>query len=141
MNEIEQQGVDLLAIMHRSMDWDVWGSKRLKYWDVFQENVAAAAYTNSLAKWLDRFCNRMSVTTPGRNDADRTALNAILNGGQDKLMLKCLREETQLVVLAVRVAQQEKKEQAQAAQAKMEQMELDALNTQTGQPVEGEIET
>lgn len=134
MNEDQQAGVNLLMILHRSMDWDVWGSKRLKYWDVFQENVAAAAYTNSLAKWLDRFCQRMSVTTPGRNDGDRDALNAILNSGHDKALLKVLRDETQLLVLSVRVAQQEKKEAREHALAEIEQMELDALNPAAGTP-------
>lgn len=109
--ELKQMVADLLLIVHLSMDWSVWGSKRLKYWDVFQENVAAAAYTDNLAKWLNQLCQRMSVLTPGRNEKARARLEEILNSGNDRALLKLLREETQLLVLMVRVAQQEKKVQ------------------------------
>lgn len=115
--DLKQQAADLLAIIHLSMNWDVWGSKRLKYWDVFQENVAASAYTDNLARWLNTLCNRMSVLTPGRNEKDRDRLEQILNSGNDRALLKLLREETQLLVLMVRVNQQVKKDARAAAEA------------------------
>lgn len=115
--DLKQQAADLLAIIHLSMNWDVWGSKRLKYWDVFQENVAASACTDNLARWLNTLCNRISVLTPGRNEKDRDRLEQILNGGNDRALLKLLREETQLLVLMVRVNQQVKKDARAAAEA------------------------
>lgn len=123
---LKQQAADLLAIVHLSMNWDVWGTKRLKYWDVFQENVAASAYTDNLAKWLNTLCNRMSVLTPGRNEKDRVRLEEILNGGHDRAQLKLLREETQLLVLMVRVNQQVKKELRVAEDVAGAEMALDA---------------
>lgn len=106
---LQTQAARLLTILHLSMNWDVWGSKRLKYWDVFQANVSASAYTDNLGKWLQRMCERMSIDTPGRNEAQRKELSQILGGGKDRALLNLLREETQLLVLMVRVAQQGKR--------------------------------
>lgn len=121
---IHQMCVNLIMIIHLSMNWDAWGSKRLKYWDILQDNVASAAYTDKLSRWLTTICNKMSIGTPGRKEEDRNALLDIMSAGHDKAMLRHLREATQLCVLEVRVTQQEKKEarelQEKIGQAKEE---------------------
>ncbi len=94
----------------------------------------AAAYTDSLAKWLNTLCARMSVSIPGRNEQDRARLEAILNSGQDRALLKLLREQTQLLVLMVRVSQQTKKDEAAARAAEEDMPGL-------GQPLEPDPET
>jgi hypothetical protein len=43
-------------------------------------------------------------------DADRERVNAILNSGQDKAILRLLRGETQAIIVQVRVLQQERRE-------------------------------
>lgn len=110
MNDTQRAATDMVLILHRSMDWDIWGKKRLKYWDTYQEAVAACAYTNSLAAWLNSVCLQMSIVTPGRNDTDRAHLEGILNSNQDDRLLDCLRFETVRVFLAARVAIEQTKE-------------------------------
>lgn len=109
-NVHQQMATELVMIIHLSMDWDTWGSKRLKYWEIFQNAVSSAAYTNKLSRWLANICNRMNIGTPGRSDNDRQNIAGIINSGMDKPILRLLREETQTLILEVRVAQQEKKE-------------------------------
>jgi len=113
MNETQtpqQAAADLVLILHRSMDWDTWGKKRLKYWEIYENVVTSAAKTtNSLTRWLNSVCSRMGIVAPGRNEADRTRLQAIISSGRDRELLKVLREEPQLVILLVRAHQEDKK--------------------------------
>jgi len=118
---IHQMCVNLLMLIHLSMDWSIWGSKRLKYWEIFQENVASAAYTDKISKWLSTICARMSIGTPGRKEEDRAMLFDIMSAGHDDAILEHLRSATQLCILEVRIAQQEKREvREQAAIEKIE---------------------
>jgi hypothetical protein len=55
-----------------------------------------------------------------------------LNGGGDRALLKLLREETTLLVLMVRVANQERKEEWEAKQAE----EAESLQPGFGLPTE-----
>lgn len=113
-----QAAATLVLILHRSMDWDLWGKKRLKYWDIYENAVTSAARTtNSLTRWLNSVCSRMSITAPGRNDADRQQLNALLNAGRDAAVLKVMRNEPQIVILLVRTHQEDKKAAARAERA------------------------
>lgn len=54
-------------------------------------------------------CLRMNADL-GRNAEERESANKILNEVDDKAILKLLREETTLIVLMVRVANQERRE-------------------------------
>lgn len=94
--------VDLVRAVHGSMDWDIWSKKRLTYWSIFGDNIAAAAYTSSLAKWLSNICNTMSVRSVGRTDNERLAVEQLINSGNDKAVLRSLREETSIVILILR---------------------------------------
>lgn len=54
-------------------------------------------------------CLRMNADL-GRNAEERESANKILNEVDDKAILKLLREETTLIVLMVRIANQERRE-------------------------------
>lgn len=110
MNETQAMAVDLVLILHRGMNWDTWGTKRLAYWDILQEAVAESAYVPTLAAWLNSICGRMDIRAAGRNSADRARLEVILNSGQDAALLRVLRTETQFIILAARVAVESQKE-------------------------------
>lgn len=116
MTETQQMALDLVLILHRSMDWEVWRPKILKYWSVLQEAVAASAYTNNLAAWLNSVCSQMSITTPGATADDRARLEAILNAGEDRAVLRCLRTETQFIVVSARVATEARRAEYRARQ-------------------------
>ena len=109
--QLRQQAAQMVLILHRSINWDIWGSKRLRYWGILQDTITSKAYTNSLARWLNGVCQAFDIHTPGWNAEDRQYLEVVLNSGQDRALLKLLREETQLIVLMVRVVQQEAREE------------------------------
>jgi hypothetical protein len=48
---------------------------------------------------------------PGKNADDRATVEQIANSGNDRAILKLLRDETTLIVLMVRVANQEKSDE------------------------------
>ena len=99
------------------MDWDTWGSKRLKYWEILTNAVRASAYTNSLSRFVNSLCSRMQVPTLGVNNADRVALDDLLNGldpQQERAILRLFREEATTLVLQVRVWIEERRAAHQA---------------------------
>jgi hypothetical protein len=71
-------------------------------WQQFENEIRAAAYTASLAKFINSICLRMGVNL-GRSDGERTVAEDILRTANDRSTLKMLREETTLLVLMVRV--------------------------------------
>lgn len=85
-------------------------------WQQFEDNVRSAAYTSRLSVWYDTLCRKLSIEV--RRD-DTAAVQAVLQAGQDKAVLKALRDETALLVLLVRVANEERKAAYQAAQEEL----------------------
>jgi hypothetical protein len=81
----------------------------MSIWRQFEDAVRSAAYTSSLGKFVNSLCLRFQASL-GRNAEDREAAQMILNNGQDKTLLKLMREETTLLVLMVRVRNQERRE-------------------------------
>ena len=122
---IHEMAAQLVTIIHLSMDWDIWGSKRLNYWEILQDNIAAAAYTDKLSRWISNICNHMQIPKAGRNEADRKILYGILNSGHDRKILAHLREEAHYVIVEAQVLRQESKEQKyKETKEKMNQMTL-----------------
>ena len=56
----------------------------------------------------------------GKGGEEREQAERILNGGKDRELLKLLRDETTLLVLMVRVRNQERKEEWEAKRAEQE---------------------
>lgn len=99
--------------------------------------MRAAAYTSNLGKFVNSICSKLQAQIETK---DSMAIEAILNGGNDRALLKLLREETTLLVLMVRVANQERREEWEAAQAERQAEEQESLQPGFGLPVEGVIE-
>ena len=95
--------------------------------------MRSAAYTSNLGKFVNSLCSKLQaqIKTDEASIADE-----ILNGGQDRALLKLLREETTMIVLMVRVVNQERKEEWEARQAEREQEERDMADPQFGLPIE-----
>lgn len=68
----------------------------------------AAAYTNSLSKFVNSICSNLNINIRTK---DVALVSEILNGCTDSGMLKMLREETTLLVLMVRVRNERRKEE------------------------------
>lgn len=110
--ELEERAARILLAIHQSMNWSIWGSKRLKYWMIYTDNVRSAAYTNSLVKFVNNLCSRMDIAVLGRNRAHRAQIEELLNGispDDEKRLLRLFREEATTLVLQVRVWIEEKR--------------------------------
>ena len=98
----------LLKIIWRGIPADYKSRYRRTIWEQFENEIRSAAYTGSLAKFINSLCSRLQVDL-GRTEAERAVAQEILKGADDRAMLKMLREETTLLVLMVRVDNEEKR--------------------------------
>ena len=68
----------------------------------FEDRVRSAAYTSNLGKFVNSLCLSLSATI-GKASIDRETADKVLNSGNDAILLKLLRDETTLIVLKVRL--------------------------------------
>jgi len=111
---------DLLEIGWRSVDWDTWGKYRLTVWDQFTDRVRlAATTTSSLPRFWASLSQQMGIGQV-RDHEEREALGGILTSGQDRALLRLLRQETDLLVLVVRLRSEGRKAAYEARRAQEE---------------------
>ena len=108
--EMRQAAKELLMIIWRGVPMGYKSRYRMTIWNQFENEVRSASYTSSLARFVNSICSHLDADL-GRNAADRTRADEILNSGNDRALLKILREETMLIVLMVRVANQERRDE------------------------------
>lgn len=75
-------------------------------WEQFQNNIRSAAYTARAPEFLSKITQRLGIVF----GAEIESVTGIINAGHDRELLKMLREDTTLLVLLVRVANEERKE-------------------------------
>ena len=110
MTPLHKKAADLLEIIWRGIPRDYKSRYRMNIWQQFEDQIRSAAYTSNLGKFINSLCSKMNASI-GRNADERKRFNEILRQIQDtKLLLKLMREETALLVLMVRIRQQEKRE-------------------------------
>lgn len=63
--------------------------------------------TSNLGQFLNSCCSKLGVTAFAKSDIEE--LDEILEGGQDRAILRLMREETALVVVKVRLLNEERK--------------------------------
>jgi len=105
----EQLATDLLTPLWRGISPDY--KKRYVYgiWQQFEDNLRSAAYTAKLSTFLAKITQRLGIAIFA-DDTEKVA--AVMQCGEEKAILKMLRDETTLLVLLVRVANEERKEKA-----------------------------
>lgn len=64
--------------------------------------------TSNLGTFINSASSKLGVLSLGRKE-DLLALDEILNSGQDRAVLRLLREETALIVVKVRLLNEERK--------------------------------
>lgn len=84
--------------------------------------MRAAAYTSNLGKFVNLLCLKMSAEI-GQNVDDQQVANQVLNSGNDRALLKLLRDETTLLVLMVRIKNQETQDKWRAEHPESEKKE------------------
>ena len=124
MDKEHQQAADLLEIVWRGIPADYKSRYRMSIWQQFEDNIRSAAYTSNLGKFLNSLCLKLGVDV-GRNSEDRARADAILQKADARAMLKLLREETTLLVLTARVANQERREAWEAEHSELTEEEKD----------------
>jgi hypothetical protein len=98
----------LLKIIWRGIPADYKSRYRMTVWEQFENEIRSAAYTSSLAKFISSICSRLRVDR-GRTVGERAVADNILQTADDRSFLRMLREETTLLVLMVRVDNEEKR--------------------------------
>lgn len=112
-SEIRDKAANLLRIIWKGIPADYKSRYRMTIWQQFESQVRSAAYTGSLAKFVDRLCLKLGAGI-GKNAEDRAELEAIVGSGRDREILKALRDETTFICLKVRVEVQKKRDEWEA---------------------------
>lgn len=116
---VQNMSVGTLIDIWAQIDWDkVTGQRAMGIWDEFASKVKAAALTtNSYEKFIEKLCRKMEVRSLKFRE-----INVISQESEElkKAVLKMFREETQLLVLKLRLNKQIRKEQAAQEQARKE---------------------
>lgn len=107
----EELAERLLTPLWRGIDPDYKRKYARSIWPQFEDNLRSAAYTAKLSTFLAKITTRLAVEIRGE-DAESVA--AVIQSGNDKVLLKMLRDETTLLVLLVRVANDERKAKVEA---------------------------
>lgn len=96
----------LIAPLWRGISAEYKRKYARSIWQQYEDNLRSAAYTAKLSTFLAKIMTRLSVEIH-REDVERVA--AVMQSGDDNAILKMLRDETALLVLLVRVANEERK--------------------------------
>lgn len=113
MTPEHEQGAQLLWAVWRGMPPDYKSRYRRTIWQQFENEVRAAAYTSRLGKFINSLCRKLGVTL-------NASVEPILNSGQDRALLKLLRDETTLLVLMVRVRNEARRDEWEDRHAQRE---------------------
>jgi hypothetical protein len=122
MDKEHQQATELLEIIWLGIPSDYKSRYRRSIWQQFEDNIRSAAYTSNLGKFISSLCQKLNANI-GRNSEERARADAILQEGNTRAILKLLREETTLLVLIVRVANQERREAWEAEHQELKEEE------------------
>lgn len=126
----------MLDVVWRGIPNSYKSRYRRNIWRQFEDNVRSAAYTSNLGKFINSLCSNLSVEIRGVNDVE--LVNDALREGSDRTLLKLMREETTLLVLMVRLWNQERRERWEAEQVEKEQEKAESLQPGFGLPTERE---
>lgn len=122
METNKEKAVQLLTMIWRRIPADYKSRYRMTIWTQFENEIRAASYTSSLAKFINSICSRLQVNL-GANEKERKLAEQILLQADDRKMLKMFREETTLLVLMVRVENDTRKSEWEALHQEDEENE------------------
>lgn len=137
MTEMHEKAAELLIAIWRGVPADYKSRYRASIWQQFEDNVRSAAYTSNLGKFVNSLCAKLQAQIKA---GDVQESEKILNSGQDKKLLKLLRDETTLLVLMVRLANQERQEEWRAKQEEIDEQKQAMEDPLFGLPKKEETE-
>ena len=95
----DQIADDILAPLWAGIPREYKTKYSYSVWDQFQDNVRSAAYTSRLSLFLSKITARLGISL---NERDVKRVVAAVSSGEDREVLRALREDTALLVLMVR---------------------------------------
>lgn len=108
MNQLFDEITDnLLTPIWQGLDSDYKRKYSMKIWEQFQNNLLSAAYTNNTSKFLQKITMRLPVQI---SEANAEKVKIICESENSNEILKAIRENAALLVLKVRVGNEERKE-------------------------------
>lgn len=108
---IYEQASDLLLALWRAVDPDFKERYKADIWRIYEDRVRAAAGQNgTLARFVSQLARSLGGSL-GRNETARGIVADIVASGDDHELLRLLREETPYLILLVRLAMKDLKEQ------------------------------
>lgn len=102
----EEIAENLLTPLWQGIDAGYKAKYSLTIWQQFEDNIRSAAYTSSAADFLSRIKTRMGIVIRGD---DVAKITSIITAGEDRALLKMLREHSSLLVVLVRAANEERR--------------------------------
>ncbi len=129
---MNETATDLLEIVWKAIPKDYKSRYRRTIWDQFENSVRSAAYTGSLGVFINSLCLKLNAKLLSESVEK---IESILNSGNDHKLLRVLREETTLIVLMVRVRNEQRNKKAKE---RMEQEELQDLRPMFAQVLKDE---
>lgn len=99
----------LVLLVHRGVDWDVWGgARRVRYWDALTDRVRACTYAGpTLSQWWQDIS--VQIASQPRYPEDRADLAMLLAGPNQRAVLGALHTHAATLVLRVRVLSETRK--------------------------------
>lgn len=83
-------------------------------WEQFQNNIRSAAYTAHAPQFLSKIANRLAINL---SESGAASVSDVISSAPERELLKMLREDTTLLVLMVRVANEARRESWKSNQA------------------------
>lgn len=108
----EEVARQLLTPLWRGISNDYKAKYARNIWEQFENAIRSAAYTARAADFLSRITTRLGSTI---HSTDVQAVSETIGDGQDRALLKMLREDTTLLVLLVRADNEGRKEKFRKA--------------------------
>ena len=99
--------VDLLEAIWRGMPPDYKSRYRWTIWTQFESQIRSAAYTNSLATFVNSLCLKLQANI-GSNAEHRQRVEQVLENVEDGAGLRMIRAETAVLVLMVRLRNEQR---------------------------------
>jgi hypothetical protein len=104
------QATDMLYAAWKGIDPEFKSRYRAKIWQIFEDRIRVAAGQNgNLAGFISQLARSLQAFI-GTNAAHRDMARKAIDAGNDRDVLRLLREETPYVVLLIRMEMQKERE-------------------------------
>lgn len=104
-NHPEIVAEQLVLLMHRGVDWSVWGGdRRYRYWDAFTDRIRAATYAGAtLQDWWEALEKQISSQQKTPEDREMVSILLMQDSASQRLILAALRKHASTLVMRIRV--------------------------------------